>query len=177
MKKILMLTIALLLCITVSAQSPQYFKYQAVARDGSGNVLKNQNVSFQISILKGSASGSLVFRERHFPTTNQFGLVNLTIGAGTNISGDLTSIDWGDDDYFFQIELDPNGGTSFTTMGTSQLFSVPYALYANSAGNINNSDTSAINEIQLLSISGDTLQLSKSNYVVLQKALMVNIPV
>ncbi|MBE9512390.1 MAG: hypothetical protein IMY71_16075, partial [Bacteroidetes bacterium] len=73
------------------AQTPQNFKYQAVARDAVGDVVADQAVGMQISILQGSASGTAVYVETFTPTTNEFGLINLNIGAGTVVSGDLTT--------------------------------------------------------------------------------------
>jgi len=119
---------------TVFAQSPKAFKYQAVARDAGGSVLANHIVNFRISILKSSMSGTAVYVETQKDTTNQFGLANLKIGMGTLVSGSFTTINWGNDQYFVKIEMDANGGTSFQNMGTSQLLSVPYALYSENSG-------------------------------------------
>ncbi|MCD4746991.1 MAG: Vir protein, partial [Bacteroidales bacterium] len=76
MKKLTLLII-MVTTVTVFAQTPQAFKYQAVARATTGNVLENQNVSFQISILQGSSTGTAVYVETHNTITNDFGLVNL----------------------------------------------------------------------------------------------------
>ncbi len=133
MKK-LTLTFALIMAITIVMSQPSAFKYQTLVRDASGEVLSNQPVSFQISILQGSASGTNVYTETHTATTNQFGLVSFEIGNGTVVSGDFGTIDWGSDDYFLQIELDENGSNNYQLMGTSQLLSVPYSLYAASTG-------------------------------------------
>ena len=84
MKTFTLFFIALFLGMAVSAQTPQSFRYQAVARDNSGNVLANQAVSFRISMLGGSISGSVSYSETHTGlTTNAFGLVELEIGKGT----------------------------------------------------------------------------------------------
>jgi len=115
------------------AQVPQSFNYQAVVRDNAGTLVQNQNVSLQISILAGAADGTLVFRENHFPATSEFGLVTLEIGSGTLVTGDFTSIDWGSNTYFLQVALDASGGTSFAPMGTTQILSVPYAIYSKTA--------------------------------------------
>lgn len=125
------LTFSVILSVLILfAQTPQAFKYQAVARDISGNVLQNQNVSFQISILQGSESGVNIYTETHDTTTNEFGLINLEIGKGEVVSGVFGDIDWGGDSYFLQIEMDENGGDSYQLIGTSQLLSVPFALNA-----------------------------------------------
>jgi hypothetical protein len=75
-----------------------------------------------------------LYTETHSPTTNEFGLFSLNIGAGTIVTGVFAGIDWGTNDKFLKVEADFSGGTSFIEMGTSQLLSVPYALYAKYAG-------------------------------------------
>ncbi|MBI5218755.1 MAG: tail fiber domain-containing protein [Bacteroidia bacterium] len=131
MKKILILLIVMTSFAWLSyAQSPNAFRYQAVARNAGGNVLQNQNVSFRISLLQGSSTGSTVYSEEHAATTNTFGLVNLEIGSGSNVTGIIDSIHWANGPYFIKIELDATGGNTFTEMGVTQLLSVPYALFA-----------------------------------------------
>lgn len=136
MKNLNFLIIVLLLGVAVSAQSPQSFRYQAVARDNSGNVLANQNVSFRISILSDSVSGTAAYSETHTGlSTNAFGLVELEIGKGTPVMGAFSSIDWGSSSFFVKNEMDPAGGSAYQVLSTSQLLSVPYALYSQKAGN------------------------------------------
>ncbi|HLP13969.1 MAG TPA: hypothetical protein VK177_18700 [Flavobacteriales bacterium] len=136
MKTIKYIYIALFTFISLNlfSQAPQAFKYQAVARDNGGNLLVNQAVSFRINILSGSTSGTSVYAETHTATTNAYGLVTLNVGAGTLVSGSFSSISWGSNNYFIKIELDPAGGTAYALMGTTQLLSVPYALYAETSG-------------------------------------------
>ena len=134
MGKINTLLVILFFTSSLMAQTPQSLKYQAVARDASGEVLVNQQVCFQISILQGSASGSAVYTETHTDSTNYFGLVTLEIGTGTT-TDDFSAIDWSYNEYFIQIEMDATGGTSYFLMGISQLLSVPYALHAKTAAN------------------------------------------
>ncbi|HZL10905.1 MAG TPA: hypothetical protein VFC65_12990 [Prolixibacteraceae bacterium] len=136
MKKLLTILICLSLIIgTLSAQTPNAFKYQAVVRDNAGQIIINQNVGFRISILQSSATGTAIYSETHAVQTNAFGLVNFEIGMGTVVSGTFSTIDWGSDSYFVKIELDATNSGSFSEMGTSQLLAVPYALYATKAGN------------------------------------------
>jgi len=135
MKTIKLTFVAAMLSVTATfGQAPQSFKYQAVARDISGNILADQPVGFQISILKTTATGTAVYIETHTDTTNQFGLVILEIGRGTVTTGDFTMIDWANDEFFIQVKMDATGGTTYAMMGTSQLLSVPYSLYAEKAG-------------------------------------------
>jgi uncharacterized protein (TIGR02145 family) len=136
MKTMITICAAIIMTANVFAQAPQSFRYQAVARDKSGNVLANQNVSFRISILSGSISGTVVCSETHSGiSTNAYGLIELEIGKGTPLTGDFSSIDWGSDSYFVKVEMDPEGGRLYQELSTSQLLSVPYALYSQKAGN------------------------------------------
>lgn len=136
MKNLFTTVICLILTIgLISAQVPNTFKYQAVVRDNAGQVLASKTVGFRISILQTSAAGSVIYTEKHTAQTNAFGLVNLEIGNGTIVSGAFSGIDWGSDSYFVKIELDDNNDGLFSEMGTSQLLSVPYSLYAKEAGN------------------------------------------
>ena len=134
MKKAVCILSFMMLCIIVFGQSPQAFKYQAIIRDVSGNVLANQNVGIQISILEGSDTGTPVYIETWNLTSNQFGLITLNVGEGTS-SDDFTLIDWGNNAYYLKTALDETGGINYSDMGASQLLSVPYALYSNTAAN------------------------------------------
>ncbi len=150
MKRTLLFILSLMLfAIATSAQSPEAFKYQAVARDAGGQILANQSVSFRISILQGNASGTSVYSETHASNTNTFGLVNLGIGNGVVVSGNFSNIDWGTDSYFVQIEMDETGGNNYQLMGASQLLSVPYAIHAKTTENVDDADADPVNEIEL----------------------------
>lgn len=147
MKKLFFFFAAVQSAMVLFAQPPQSFKYQAVVRDNSGNVIANQNVSFRIGILQGSPSGTLVYSETHSATANDFGLVNLEIGNGTVVSGVFANIAWASGSYFLQLEIDETGGTNFQVMGTSQLLSVPYALYSASTGDTSAWRKSGLNDL------------------------------
>ena len=146
------------------SQAPESVKYQAVVRDGSNLIVTNQSIGVQLRILEGSPSGTAVYTETFSVTTNQYGLINLEIGTGTT-TDDFSAIDWGNGTYFVENGIDVSGGTSYTVMGTSQLLSVPYALHAKQADNVVNdlvddADADPTNEIQDLSLTGNTLSLS-----------------
>lgn len=134
MKKLIALACLIIVGIQSFGQAPQAFKYQAIARDNSGNLIASAPVGFRISILQGSTSGTTVYSETHTATTNAYGLTNLNVGTGTILSGTFSSITWGSNNYFIKIEMDPAGGSSYQLMGTTQLLSVPYALYAETSG-------------------------------------------
>ena len=112
---------------------PEMFNYQGIARDGMGNTLNNQSLGFQISILENNAMGNVVYQEEHSVTSNQFGLFSIHIGDGTAIFGSFTTINWGNAKHYIKVEMDPAGGSLYMDMGTQQLVSVPYALYAGSS--------------------------------------------
>ena len=168
MKNILTTVIALLIIGNLWAQAPNKMSYQALVRDGSNELVIDQPVGMQISILKGSIWGSAVYVETQTPTTNFNGLVSLEIGSGTLVWGDFTTIDWSAGPYFIKTETDPTGGTNYTITGTNQLMSVPYALHANTADSIvggtsfTEVDGSVTNEIQDLQLIGNMLSLTNN---------------
>jgi len=134
MKKIVLIAALALGTYMVSAQAPEKMSYQAIVRNATGQLLTNQNVAMRISVLQGSAAGAAVYSERVTGTTNANGLVSLEIGSGTVLSGTFNTINWGTNSYFLKTETDPAGGSNYIITGTSQLLSVPYALYAKSSG-------------------------------------------
>ncbi len=132
MKKLFTL-IALAITLFATAQAPQGFNYQATVRNSSGTLITNQNVLFKFNIMLNSQTSLPIYSETHFAPTDDLGQVNLIIGLGTATIGSFSSINWGNGSYYLGIEL--NTGSGFVAMGTTQLLSVPFALYANSAGN------------------------------------------
>ena len=135
MKKLILSLVAIAtISLTSFGQAPEGFKYQAVVRDGGGIILTNQTVGYQLTILQTSPSGTAVYTETFALTTNAYGLVNLEIGSGTVVSGTFATIDWAAGPYFIETAVDVTGGTSYVVMGTSELMSVPYALYAKTSG-------------------------------------------
>ncbi|SDQ40617.1 hypothetical protein SAMN05421664_1483 [Chryseobacterium soldanellicola] len=134
MKKILLSAGILLGMFSAFAQVPEKMSYQAIVRNISGQVLANQNVAIRASILQGSPAGAAVYSERITGITNVNGLVSLEIGSGTVLTGTFNTINWSTGNYYLKTETDPTGGTNYTIAGTSQLLSVPYAMYAKTAG-------------------------------------------
>jgi len=127
----------LLFTLIVNAQiPPNAFNYSAVARNAAGQPIATTTIGIQITILKTSPTGASQYSENHFVNTDAFGLFNLVIGAGAVQSGSMATIDWSNDNYYLKVGMDATGGTNFLTMGTTQLLSVPYALYAKSAGSV-----------------------------------------
>jgi len=131
MKNLFNMFLIVLLCVSsIYAQAPVKMNYQAVIRNADGTLIKNSMVSMRIHVLSGN---DVVYSELHNPTTNDNGLITLIIGEGNIEFGDLKSIDWANGPYYVKTETDPKGGTSFVLVGTHELLSVPYALYASNS--------------------------------------------
>jgi len=131
MKKSILTVLTVLCNIIISSsvwgQAPEKFNYQAVLRD-NGNVMVSESVNVRFTILDGSSSGTNVYQETQFITTDQYGRVNCAVGGGTVVSGNFSNVDWGGGEKYLQVEIDK--GTGFEDLGASQLLSVPYALQA-----------------------------------------------
>lgn len=134
MKSTYLLLICVVLTLKMSAQCPQKMSYQAVIRDATNALVTSSPVGMRISILSGSPTGPVIFSETHSAATNSNGLVSIEIGNGALVSGSFALINWATNTCFLKMETDPTGGTSYTITGTSQLLSVPYALYAERTG-------------------------------------------
>ncbi|MBL8002277.1 MAG: hypothetical protein JNL05_09975 [Flavobacteriales bacterium] len=116
--------------LALLGQVPQGFSYQAVARSTSGDPLAAQAVGVQFVLHQGNAFGAVVYAESHATTTNAHGLFSLTVGGGSASAGTFSAIDWSNGPYFLEVGLDVGNNGSYLAMGTQQLMSVPYALYA-----------------------------------------------
>ncbi|HER09313.1 MAG TPA: hypothetical protein ENO20_10445 [Bacteroides sp.] len=134
MKKILVYTF-ILLAASLYGQAPEKIGYQAVMRDTSGTLLIDTKIQMQIQILQGSESGTVVYEETQKRKTNANGIISLEIGAGDVISGTIGTIDWLDGPYFIRTVIYPTDELSYAITATSQIVSVPYALYADHAEN------------------------------------------
>jgi hypothetical protein len=151
----------LLITAGTFAQSPEKMSYQAVLRNASNTLITNQLVGMQISILQGNTT---VYAETHTPSTNENGLVTLEIGTGTSLSGDFSTINWGNGIYFIKTETDLTGGSAYTITGTSQLLSVPYALHAKTAGSVEgNLYLGADSTVQLTGVISNNIHTLTSN--------------
>lgn len=138
------LFLLLLTCHRADAQVPAKMSYQAVIRKASNALVVNAPVKMRISILQGSVTGTAVYTELHNPTTNANGLVSLEIGAGTSPSGSIANIDWSNGPFYLRTEIDPSNETNYSVTTTTQLLSVPYSLFSNTANVARVSDTAFI---------------------------------
>jgi hypothetical protein len=128
-----LLVLFLFSSVSILAQTPEKMSYQLVLRGASNTLLTNQQVGIQISILQTTITGSAVYTETQTATTNINGLVSLEIGSGTS-SDDFSTIDWSAGPFFIKTATDASGGSNYSIIGTSQLMSVPFALYAKTSG-------------------------------------------
>lgn len=138
MKKILSLIAIMLGALVGYSQAPGILNYQGVARNSVGNVLVNKTINLRLTIRDGAAAGPTVYQESRIVTTNPFGLFNVQVGSpgATSVTGTIPGVNWAVGAKFIQVEIDPNGGTSFINIGTAQLASVPYSLYSNLSGDL-----------------------------------------
>jgi hypothetical protein len=152
MKNIFLTFFGALLYISSIAQSPQKFNYQAVVRNNTGVIVTNQNISIKAEILANDQS-TILYSETHAITTNAQGLFSLQVGGGNIIAGLFSSIDWSNGNRYIRTSVDLSGGSNFQLMGTSQLLSVPYALYSKDVP-------------VSVSLSGDTVKIGNHSIII-----------
>ena len=157
-QKITLLFFLAFVCKGLFAQVPQGIPYQSVIRNSNGAVAANQAVSLRFSLHDSVATGTVVYKETFSTTTNSMGLANVNIGMGTAVTGTFSGINWGKNSKFIQVEIDPTGGSNYTDMGTTQMMSVPYALYAGSTKTTIKAGTG-------ITINGDTINAINQNLI------------
>jgi hypothetical protein len=139
MKQLLVFFLFIFLAFKVFSQAPQSINFQSVLRNTNGEVVNNRTVSLKISILTDTINFTSVYIETHTKSTDASGLISLQIGSGNALSGVFGNINWGNSAHFIKLEADYSGGNSYVFLGTRELMSVPYAMYASKT------DTSSLN--------------------------------
>jgi hypothetical protein len=116
-----------------SQNAPQGFNYQSVVRNAAGSAHANQTVTMLFAIRSGAANGQVIYTERHLTNTNEYGLVNIVVGRGEVLQGSFSTINWGGGPKYLtaSVETSPN---VFEELGSTELLSVPFALYAQNGG-------------------------------------------
>jgi len=166
MKKLIILCLLITLTyLRLLGQVTEKFNYQGVLRNTTGELVKNTSITVKISLLQASATGELKYSENHSIITNDYGQFNVQVGAGTLLFGSFSGIDWSKEMYLKTEIANPSDGT-IIDMGTVQLLSVPYALYAKNVENNDDADANPTNELQSLTLIGDTLKISNGNNVI-----------
>jgi len=156
-------TFLLLVIVTgINAQAPQSIPYQAVVRNTDGSVMADAAMTITFKIHDASATGNLVYEETHAATTNSQGLISLNVGNGVVVSGTFSGINWGSGNKFLHVLM--NAGSGVVDLGTQQMMSVPYALYAHKAGSIN----------LTVSLTGDTLFQGNGDFIIVPGISLAN---
>ena len=133
------LTVGFLIIYTSTfAQVPQKFNYQGIARDLDGIPLAKQKMTIKLSVLPTSDATIAEYEETQSVITNEFGLYTIQIGNGTSVTGEMKLVKWETGNKYIRVAIDPKGGNDFVVAGTSQLLSVPYAIYADKARTLTN---------------------------------------
>lgn len=132
--RILLIWLFFCVVLVAQAQVPTAFTYQAVARDASGNLTANKTIGLRLSVLDGATP---VYTETHVTQTNAYGMFSVNVGTGAAVTGTFAGIGWtAGNPKSLKTEIDFNGGTTYTDMGTTPFATVPYALVANSVSNM-----------------------------------------
>lgn len=134
MKKLLYCFICAIMVLNATAQVPQGISHQAVIRNASQQLIAESPVGVRVSILQGGPEGTALYQETHTLMSNINGLITFIIGQGTVLQGVFSDIPWETGSFFIRTEVDPEGGSNYTIGGTSQLLSVPYALFSSRSG-------------------------------------------
>ena len=160
---------AILSISNLQAQAPLGFNYQGVALTNAGTPVASKKISLRISLLESQQLGTVIYQETHGTNTDAYGQFSIIIGNGQAVTGKMSNVQWSKFPYYMKVELDLDGGTSFVFVGTSQLLSVPYALYANNAGAASISVDSVKNELATIRLTqkGDSIVLSNNRGSVL----------
>ena len=159
--------VLLLIGIFSFAQTPpEGINYQAVARSHSGKALANAHIKVQFIIKDSIINGPVIFQEQQIDSTNTYGLFTLKIGMGVQLSANsFSAINWAVNDKFLEVKVDTAGGSNFISMGTTQMMSVPYALYAKTAGGVLIGATGNTGAIGNTGITGSTGAIGSTGIV------------
>ncbi|MFM1776155.1 MAG: hypothetical protein RJA53_1765 [Bacteroidota bacterium] len=141
------------------SQAPDGIQFQALATDANGHPAAGRVIYVKDAIIAKTATGTIVYSETFKVTASSAGIFTIVLGKGTYASGvsSIANIDWANGPFFLNLKIavEPTVPTSswnvnneYVDLGTSQFWSVPYALYAGNVkgadGKLNTSDTAAM---------------------------------
>jgi hypothetical protein len=166
-KYFIAMAVGMLFFFTTQGKAPNGLNYQAVVRNSAGSVLPNQSVNLRFSIHSDSLTGNIRYSETDSVVTSPEGIFTVIIGGGNIIAGSFDSISWATSSFYLQVEMDVTGGNNYLQMGTSQLESVPYSLYARSAGSVDLAPT------MYPTINGnDTVEVGSNGYIIITSTVL-----
>ncbi len=169
MRKSIFACIALVISATTAmAQAPEAFSYSGIARN-NGQVVSNTTIGLQLSILQGTPTGTAVYTETQSATTDTAGYFSVSVGMGVS-TDTFSNIDWANGNHYLKVGMDTSGGNNYTDIGTTQLLSVPYALYAKNAGKPSNLYDQIFLATDSTTISDDTAHLSVPKRILRMKS-------
>ena len=175
MKKLLTLLFSLASLVGSAQNVPYGISYQAIALDQNGQPIPgidivgrpidDAEIGVRFTILEGSASGPEIYQEEHEVLTDLYGMFQLVVGQGLQVSSDAFSeIDW-EGEKFLKVEISIDNNSSFELSAVQQLMSVPYSFLAQDVINNDDADADPTNEIQTLSIVGDSVKLTEGGAI------------
>ncbi len=146
---------------------PQGIGYQAVARNANGDILANQPMGLRVSLVADAADGTVLYSETHSATSDAFGVVSIVIGQGTPLGTPFSEIAYDGQAMFVKLEADFSGGTTYTDLGATRVWSVPFALAAGNGFDPTqpyNVDTSEGDSSIVVNVSGTRHQPAFESY-------------
>ncbi len=149
------------------------FKYQMVLRNADGVAQTFAAADIKIEILQGSTTSQPIYTETHKATTSAIGLLDIVIGSGTT-TNNFAAIEWKNGPFFIRTTVNN------VIFPVTQLLNVPFASYADVAGQVSGLKTpvnatdatpkayvdSMVNNLMLGSGQGDTLFLGGQKYII-----------
>lgn len=164
-RRLILFTFISLIFIKITAQIPEKMSYQAIIRNADDHLVANKIVGMQVSILKGSEIGEVVYSETHAPKTTAEGLISIEIGAGNKSwwRPNFKDINWADDIFFLKTEVDLYGGNNYSIVSSNQILSVPYALHAKTAESISGPVTE-VDPVFSASVAAELTQSDTANW-------------
>jgi len=141
------------------SQAPDGIQFQALATDANGHPAAGRVIYVKDAIIAKTATGTIVYSETFKVTASSAGIFTIVLGKGTYAGGvsSIANIDWANGPFFLNLKIavEPtvptaswNVNNEYVDLGTSQFWSVPYALYAGSVKGLdtklNIADTAAM---------------------------------
>ena len=123
MKKIFFFIALAMSLRSLSAQTYGY-NYQAVVRDGGGQVAANQSVQlrFQIQLENGQS----LYEETHSTVADAFGRVARTVGAGLKTYGAFDTLKWTEKKHFLAAAIKIGGAVNWADIGREEIVLPPF---------------------------------------------------